>query len=175
MGLDVVEMDGTEKAVRGGRPPLVMEPGKKYSVVLRGMGVFIGGPKKDFKSGEHLDEKIVNAELVVCSPNDYKEEYAVSFTTDSVAGKAILNFGQKDDEGTWWLKQEMLNVVGYLGSKEIKTKEEYDRGYTQLFFNAELKKNGDVKLAKGMPEGASLVGAAQRGVDEDEVEEEGLI
>jgi hypothetical protein len=175
MTIESKEMDGNEKALSGGRTPLPMEVGTKYKIVLRGLGVYEGGQKKNFETDELTDEKIRNAALIVCSPGDAEEEYVVSFPVDSVAGKAILNYAQKDNEGVNSLKAELLNVIGFLGSKEIKTKEEYDHGYTQLFFDPETKANGDYKLAKGMPEGASLVGTEQRQDEEDVVEEEGLI
>lgn len=175
MTIESKEMDGQEKAISGGRTPLEMVPGMKYKVVLRGLGVYEGGQKKNFETEELMDEKIRNAALIVCSPEDAEEEYVVSFPVDSVAGKAILNNAQRDDEGVHFLKEELLNVIGYLGSKEVKTKEEYEHGYIQLFFDPETKANGDYKLAKGMPEGASLVGTDQRQDEEDAVEEEGMI
>ena len=68
------EMDGNEKAISGGRTPLEMVPGMKYKVVLRGLGEYEGGQKKNFETDELMDEKIRNAALIVCSPEDAEEE-----------------------------------------------------------------------------------------------------
>jgi len=175
MGLERKELDGSESQISGGRTPLELENGEKVRVAMRGLGVYKGGQKKDFKTDELLDEKIINAALVVCDPDDAEEEYVMSAPTESVMGTAILNFGQKNDDGIYYLKEELLNVIGWLGMKEVKTKEEYEHGYKQLYWNAEEGKGGKIKMMKGAPEGASLVGADQRGDEEDIVEEEGLI
>ena len=175
MGLERKDLDGTESQISGGRTPLELEPGEKAKVVLRGLGTYEGGQKKDFKKDELTDEKIVNAALVVCNPEDAEEEYIVSSPIESVMGAAILNLGQKDEEGVYYLKAELLNIIGWIGMKEVKTKDEYEHGYKQLYWDPETTKAGNVKLMKDAPEGASLLGAVQRGDDEDIVEEEGLI
>jgi hypothetical protein len=175
MVLERKDLDGTESQISGGRTPLELEPGEKVKVVVRGLGTYEGGQKKDFERQELMDEKIVNAALIVCNPEDAEEEYIVSSPIESVMGTAILNFGQKNDEGVYYLKEELLNVIGWLGVKEVKTKEEYEHGYKQLYWDAEETAKGKVKVMKDAPEGASLVGADQRGDDEDVTEEEGLI
>ena len=175
MGLERKDLDGSESQISGGRTPLELEPGEKVKVGLRGLGTYEGGQKKDFDTQELTDEKIVNAALIVCNPGDAEEEYVVSSPIESVMGAAILNFGQKNDDGVYYLKEELLNAIGWLGVKEVKTKEEYEHGYKQLYWDAETTKGGKVKVMKDAPEGASLVGAAQRGDDEDVTEEEGLI
>jgi len=175
MGLERKDLDGSESQISGGRTPLELEPGEKVRVVLRGLGTYEGGQKKDFETEELTDEKIVNAALIVCNPEDVEDDYIMSSPTESVMGTAILNFGQKNPDGIYFLKEELLNVIGWLGVKEVKTKEEYTHGYKQLYWDAEETAKGKVKLMKNAPEGASLVGADQREDGDDVTPEEGLI
>lgn len=170
MSLEEKDLDGTETAIAGGRNPLEMVAGKKFRVVLRGAGVFEGGQKKDFDTGELMDEKIRNAALVVCNPEDVEEVYTVSGPVESVMGASILNMQEKDENGVLRLKGDMLNAVGYLGMEEVKTKKEYNKGYKKLFWDPEKDKKGNVVKMKGdLP--AETVGAEQR--ESTEVEEEG--
>ena len=168
MTLEKVELTGEETALAGGRTPLEMEPGQKYKLAMRGMGVYDGGQKKDFTTGELLDEKIRNAALVVCNPADAEEIYTVSAPVDSVMGKSILNLGEKAD-GVFYLKETLLNMVGYLGMDEVKTDEKYEHGYKKLFWDPEMKGKKVVYMEGNLP--AETVGADQRG--DMEVEEEG--
>jgi len=174
--LEKKEMDGSETKVSGGREPLELISGEKYYVAIRGLGVYFGGAKKDFDTGELIEgEKIENAALVVCNPKDAEEEYIVSAPVDSVMGKGILTLGKREDE-VWWLRDDLVNVVGWLGMQEVKTKEEYEYGYKQLFFDADMKKDGTMKKMKNAPAGFSLVGADQRGIEVgEEMVDEGLI
>lgn len=167
MVLEKVELTGEETAVAGGRTPLEMEPGQKYKLTLRGMGVYEGGQKKDFKTDELLDEKIRNAAIIVCNPADAEEVYTVSAPVDSVMGKSILNMGEKA-EGVFYLKGELLNMVGYLGMEEVKTNEKYEKGYKKLFWDPEMKGKKVLYMEGELP--AETVGVEQRDMD---VEEEG--
>jgi len=159
--LENKELDGTETAVSGGRTPLDIADGTKVRVALRGMGMYEGGFKKDFVKDVVTEDKIKNAALIVCSPDDVEEEYVMSSPVDSVMGKSILAFGERDGEGVFWLKEENKNVVGWVGVKESDPKEGREHGYKQLFFDHEVDKKGKNVVMKGDLEPA-LVGAEQR-------------
>ena len=168
MTLESKDLEGTETAISGGRTPLEMEVGKKYRLVLRGMGSYEGGQKKDFDTGELTDEKLRNAALVVCNPDDAEEVYVVSAVVDSVMGKSILSMGEKL-EGVYFLKGEHLNAVGYLGMEEVKSSDKYEKGYKKLYWDPEMKGKKVVYMPGDLP--AETVGAEQR--ESMDVEEEG--
>ena len=159
MTLEEKELDGTETAISGGRTPLEMEVGKKYRLALRGLGSYEGGQKKDFATDELTGEKLRNAALVVCNPDDAEEVYVVSAVVDSVMGKSILSMGEKK-EGVYFLKGEHLNAIGYLGMEEVKTSDKYDKGYKKMFWDPEMKKGKVVYMPGDLP--AETVGSEQR-------------
>ncbi len=169
MVLEKKELDGSETAIAGGRNPLEMEEGSKYKLALRGMGVYEGGDEKNFETEEMTGRKIENAALIVCNPEDAEELYVVSATTKSVMGKSILNMGEKVD-GVYFLKGDLLNAIGYLGMEVVKTKDEYEKGFKKLYWNAEMDKKGKVMYMKEDLL-AETVGASQRESMEVEGEE----
>ena len=162
-------MDGTERRVRSGRPPLEMEDGKNYLVVLRGLGRYFGGPKtEDFKRGGKAieGERIENVAVVVCSTTDVEEEYVYSASVDTVLADDILAMAVKDENGVVFLKEELLNVIGKMAVVTTASKKGYDRGYRNLYFTPDLDKKGNMVKMAGAPDSPSLVGSAQRGEDE---------
>jgi len=169
MVLEKKDLDGSETAVTAGREPLEMEDKVKYRVALRGAGTYEGGQKKDFQTEELMDEKIKNASLVVCNPDDVEEVYVVSAPVDSVLGKSILSMQHKDENGVQWLNPVLLNAVGDLGVEEVKTKESYNKGYKKMYWNQEVKKGKPVYLKGELP--AETVGAEQKGSMDVEGEE----
>lgn len=172
------EIGEEDKPVKGaGRDALQMEDGKMYKVVIRGLGEYFGGEKKLM---EGMDEskfepgRIKNVGLVVCDPesSDPETEMMISKSATTIVGKAMAtHFGQRDEEGILWLREEeYLNAEGWIGFKNIKPAgKENARGYEKLYWSPE-------GINTDFPGSFAFVGAAQReeygveGKESDEVD-----
>lgn len=155
------KMTGDEKPVSGGREVLELPVGVKVDVALRGGGVYEGGDAIDLvkyrETGEKVltGEKIKNAALIVCDAERPDDVYTLSANVNTVLGRSIMSFLQRDDEGKFWLKKEFLNVRGKLGKVERDSKEGYDKKMEMLTWEPGKK-------MKGLPEEAETVGADQK-------------
>ena len=159
--LKTKKLKGDEKQVSAGRTPIPLKVGEKVEVVIRGGGVYEGGKAIDLEryreSGEKVEtgELIKNAALVLCNPEDPSEEYTMSANVNTVEGRGIMAFLEKDNNGVYWLKEEMLNKRGEIGLMEKESK----GGYEKKMVIVTWDNFGD---AEGMPNEVSRVGADQR-------------
>ena len=173
MVLKEVEMDGTEKPVSGGRPPLVIPVGKKFPVALRGGGTYKTVDATNFETKETMvGVKLENAEIIVCDPDDPEDMYVVSGNiapNGTTFGRSILALLEKRGDA-WWLKEGLLNKIGFVGKIEKESKKGYEKKMEFLTWDPDLDKKGKEIFLKGdLP--AETVGAEQR--ETTEVEEGG--
>ena len=152
MALKEMDMDGTEKQVSGGRTPLELTVGKKVEVALRGGGKYKTVDATDFSTGETMvGVKLENAEIIVCNPDDPSEIYALSGNiapNGTTYGRSILALLERRDDA-FWLKDGLLNKIGYLGKVDKESKKKVENKMEFLTWDPEVDKKGKEIFLKG--------------------------
>lgn len=164
--LEEVKMDGSESKVAGGRQPLEIKAGKKFRVGIRGGGTYKTVDAKDFKTGQTMAGiKLESAAIVVCNPDDPEEEYTVSgivAPNPTTWGKSVQSLLEKDDDGVYWLKKDLLNTIGWIGKVEQESSKGYDKKMAFLTWDPVVDKKGEPVLVEDAPDEPASVGSAQR-------------
>jgi len=157
------EVDVELREAKGAsREPLEIEDGQGVDVVLRGLGAYYGGYKKNFQTGEVLEERIRNIGLVVLDPDDLdpEKELIFSVAADTVMAKNIVNtFGNGDMENPE-ISPDFLNHKVLLGKKRVET--EGDKSYSKLVWY-------DYGKIDGLPETPASIGRKEVEIEEDDI------
>jgi len=159
--LDSIDVELRE-AKGASREPLEIEDGQGVDVILRGLGAYYGGRKKDFQTGEVLEERIRNIGLVVLDPDDPdpEKELIFSVAAETVLAKNLVDtFGNGDMENPE-LNIDFLNHKVLIGKKKVET--EGGRSYSRLVWY-------DYGKIDGLPEVPATVGRKEVEIEEDDI------
>jgi hypothetical protein len=148
--LDEVDVK-LQEAKGAARQPLEIPDDSGVDVIVRGLGAYYGGYKKNFDTGEILEERIRNIGLVVLDPadSDPDKEMIFSVASETVLAKNLVDtFGNGSMENPE-LNMEFLNHKVFIGKKMVDT--EGGRSYAKLVWY-------DYGKVDGLPENPATVG-----------------
>lgn len=147
--LDEIE-DELQTAKGASRKYIEIPNGTGVYVIIRGIGAYYRGQKKNFQTGEYIEEEIRNIGLVVLDPDnpDPKDEMTFSVAADTVMASNIVNtFGNGSIENPE-INMDFLNHKVFIGKKVV---DKGDKSYPTLVW-------ADYGLVDGLPDEPATIG-----------------